>query len=158
MAISRIIWKSPFTAKGIPSWTCPTCHTGILEADETDVTIIESESSKTARDHEDWDPEWISGSFIGTLKCNNKLCGESVLFLGQMAVDRDYIYDEDNGHDYSFSEFLYPKAFSPTLHAFTVHNEVPQKIKDAIVDSFKIYWMDTSSCGNKIRVEGGLEG
>jgi hypothetical protein len=156
MAISRIIWKSSFTAKNIPSWRCPTCHNGILEADETDITIIESETSKSARDHEYWEPEWISGSFNGTIRCNNKLCKESVFFLGEMVVDRDYVYDEEYGPSNSFSEFLHPKAFSPTLHAFTVHNEVPQEIKNAIVDSFKVYWMDTSSCGNKIRVVAEL--
>jgi|LNFM01.1.fsa_nt_gb hypothetical protein len=153
MAITRTIWKNSFEKDRVPSWTCPSCQSGNLKGDKTTIKVIESAASKAAHSDEDWDPEWISGHFGGTLKCSNAQCGDLVLVMGKMFVDPDSEYDEENDTmHYIYREFLIPQAFFPSLHIFQIHPDVPRDLASAIVESFKLYWIDISSCANKIRI------
>ncbi len=152
MPVTRTIWKSPFTLENVPQWTCPVCHKGILKGDKTTIKVFENEASKRAHDNENWEPEWVSGSYIGHLICNNDSCGESIASIGIMMVESDYYFDKDGQEQYTYSQFLYPKSFIPALQPFKVSEEIPSLIRTAIISSFDIYWIDTSSCGNKIRV------
>jgi hypothetical protein len=152
MALTRTIWKNKFTIDNFPSWICPSCAKGILVGDKKSIKTVESFSSIEARNHDDWDPEWVSGSFGGTLKCNNSNCEEPILIIGKMDVVGEQEYDEQFGDwNFTYSEFLFPIAFVPTLHIFSIHSDVPDEIRKAVIDSFKVYWIDISSCGNKIR-------
>ena len=153
MAITRTIWKNQFTVENVPSWTCPTCNSGSLIGDKKTIKVVESIDSKNGRKEDEWDPEWITGSFGGTLKCNNPKCGEAILIMGKMNVEGDHEYDEQNGGwNFSYSEFLFPLAFIPTINIFPIHSDVPKDIKEAMMESFKIYWIDIASCANKIRI------
>ncbi len=152
MAITRTIWKNQFKVNNIPSWICPVCKIGKLIGDKKSIQIIESVGSKKAKAHDDWDPEWISGGFSGTLSCNNHHCGEVVQVIGKMDVQMEYEnYEDDRGAGVSYSEFLSPVGFVPAIHIFSIHVDVPKEIENAIIESFKVYWIDIASCGNKIR-------
>ena len=121
MAITRTIWKNEFTVKNIPSWTCPTCKIGKLVGNEKTIHITESVDSEKAHAHGDWDPEWISGGFSGTLNCNNQHCAEVVQLVGKMNVQMEYgNYDDDRGSGVSYSQFLLPVGFVPTIHIFLI--------------------------------------
>lgn len=152
MAITRTIWKNPFTIDNVPQWTCPSCKSGTLIGDKKTIKIVESVGSKATRGHDEWDQGWVSGAFGGEIKCNNPKCAETVLIIGKMDVQADQEYDEQyGGWTSAYYEYLFPKAFMPALHIFFVHQDIPDSIKKAIAESFKVYWIDTSSCGNKIR-------
>jgi hypothetical protein len=152
MAMDRIFWTPPFTLKSIPAWICPKCNKGTLVPEKDAIKLVESESSKRVRNHEDWEPEWVHGSFGGTLKCSNTKCAEKVLTIGDMNVEMGYEYNPETGEgDPGYYEYLTPMMFAPTIHLFSVHAEVPRNISEAIIDSFKVYWADVSACANKIR-------
>ena len=126
---------------------------GSLIGPKENIKVVESRASQKARSDDDWTPDWISGSFGGTLKCNNVKCGESVLIMGIMSVEDDVEYDEETGMgNLTFSEELFPVAFIPTINIFTIHLDAPGPIKAAVLEAFKVYWIDIASCGNKIRI------
>jgi len=155
MADTRTIWKNSFSTTAVPEWTCPTCEKGVLQALKKDYTVVESPSSKEARQHEAWEPEWISGHFTGLLKCSNEVCADRIVIVGEMSMTEEPDYeDEYEGSGYGFKvvEVLSPTYFFPHLKIFQIHTDVPDEIKDAINNSFKLYWVDTASCANKIRV------
>lgn len=152
MAIKRNIWKDPFIKDNVPSWPCPTCRKGTLIGDTKHIKVIESIESKKDRDEYDWEFEWIHGTFGGTLICDNAKCQEKVLVIGKMGVDSGYEFDEKEGKDRpGYFEYLTPLFFAPTINVFNVHDEVPRDIRNAIVESFNVYWVDVSACANKIR-------
>jgi hypothetical protein len=152
MAITRAVWENRFTEDNIPSWTCPSCNHGKLTSEKKTIKKFEAISSKNARKNEDWEPDWIFGQFTGVLTCNNKKCGDIVIVTGRMNVHGDYEQDEQfEGYDLVFVEYLYPKIFIPPLNIFNIHKDVPKDISNTIRDSFNLFWIDTSSCGNKIR-------
>lgn len=156
--IKRDLYNNSFVHNKFPLWTCPMCDTGHLGMDKESVRIIESVDSIKSRSHEDWDPFWIRGSFSGVLKCVNSDCEESIQIIGTMSgsiVER--IEEDEDGFGYVVSnpnvsqEDLLPLAFFPTLKIFKIHSDVPAAIATAIIETFKLYWIDTEACCNKIR-------
>jgi len=152
MAITRTIWKNWFRTEDVPAWPCPTCNKGILIGGKKDIKVYENVTSAAYRRDSDWEPYWISGHFTGVLKCNNEKCEERVVVSGEMAVDEAHEYDtEFQGWNFSYIEVLKPQIFIPSLNIFQFHKDVPKQISEAIGESFKLFWIDSSSCGNKIR-------
>lgn len=153
MAITRAIFKNSFIANNIHEWTCPTCNKGILRTDNKNVKTYESAGSLKLHGDEAWEPEWMSGIFLGLLKCSNTTCGETVVMTGDYRSYEGHEYDHINDRvDIVVENHLTPTCFNPPLHIFTIHKDVPQAIKEEIVNAFNVFWLDTSSCANKIRV------
>lgn len=153
MAINRSLWNKEFTLDKTPLWTCPYCNQGQLIGNKTNIKIIESENSKKLREDSSWEQIWISGSFGGVLQCINPHCKESIQIIGKMST-LDHCDTNEYGEQISniyFTETLLPVAFFPTLNIFPIHEDVPEEIKNAIIETFKLYWIDMSSCANKIR-------
>jgi hypothetical protein len=152
MSINRLLFKSPFTLNNVPSWICPTCKTGILKGDKKSIKAYESIESKSVHSHEAWEPDWINGAFVGILNCSNSDCGEAVSILGKMnyVEGQEYDYELDR-LDFHYQEELTPLQLYPTISIFQIQEEVPDKIKNIIMNSFSLYWLDLSSCANKIR-------
>ncbi|WP_207514993.1 DUF4145 domain-containing protein [Longitalea luteola] len=150
MAVTRTIWKNWFTENNIPSWPCPSCNKGTLIGDKKDIKSYEAISSQKLHREEDWDPEQIWGQFTGNLKCD--VCEETVVIAGKMAVEAEHVYDEQyEGYNFEYIEILQPNIFVPTLNIFELHKDVPEEVCNAIKESFKLFWIDSSSCANKIR-------
>lgn len=152
MSINRLLFKNSFTVNNIPGWICPTCMTGILKGDNKSIKVYESIESKSEHSHDAWEPNWINGGFVGILHCSNSNCDEKVSILGKMnyVEEQEYDYELDR-LDYHYIAELTPMQFYPTISIFKIYEEVPGKIKEIIMSSFRLYWMDLSSCSNKIR-------
>jgi hypothetical protein len=152
MRSPRTIWKNDFTSENIPNWICPHCSLGILEAGKTDFNIIETEASKRAKKEVEWEPEWINGNFTGILKCSSNKCAEMTIVCGEMSVAYGIAYDEMGNQEYPYSEELSPLLFVPALKIIELDANYPEIIETAIIESFKLFWIDSSSCCNKIRI------
>lgn len=153
MAITRSIFKNSFQTTNTPDWVCPTCHKGLLRAENKKIELYESASSLSIRYDEYWEPEWLHGIFLGLLKCSNTSCNETVVLTGE------YESEEEHEYDYSSDSFnmilkqnLTPTSFNPPLHIFQINKNVPENIQKEIINSFNIFWLDIASCANKVRV------
>jgi len=82
------------------------------------------------------------------LKCNN--CGEIVVASG-MKSEENYPSDEDSG----IQRTITAMSFIPPPKIIEIPKSCPNNVKKIINDSFGLYWMDISSCANKIRI--GIE-
>jgi hypothetical protein len=153
MAITRIIFKNTFQEKSIPNWICPSCYKGALVIVNKSLIFYENANSLSARGHEAWEPEWIKGIFFGLLKCSNSLCNETVVITGNFDSELDYEYNyETNRNEMVLYKKLTPTYFNPPLHIFQLNEYLPSDIHDAIIGAYNIYWIDISSCANKIRI------
>ena len=59
MSIDRRPFENFFTLSRIPSWICPNCKIGVLEAEQKDIKIYESSESKSYHGHPEWDRSLI---------------------------------------------------------------------------------------------------
>lgn len=152
MAITRTTFKNAFQTKSFPEYTCPTCHKGILFIEHKNIKTYESANSISAHGHDAWEPEWMQGIFFGILKCSNGSCGETVVMTGEYVSKEKHEYDYQNDtYDLVVNKLLTPTCFNPAPHIFQLHKELPENINYEIINSFKIFWLDISSCANKIR-------
>lgn len=153
MAITRTIFKNSFQTNNIPDWTCPTCHKGALITESKNVKTFENAGSLSAHGHDEWEPEWMRGIFLGLLKCSNVSCNETVVITGDFHSVEDHEYDYVNDrYDMVVNNMLTPTCFNPPLHIFHINKDLPDNIRQEIINSFNVYWLDISSCANKIRV------
>lgn len=153
MEINRIIWKYGFTVEKIHEWACPTCKKGILIGNRKNFNIQEDNASVKIRTESYWEPEWLSGVFTAIIHCNNSKCQEKVAVIGEMSVEEENIYDEDEyDSGYRAYEILKPKLFIPTLEIFPLNEKLPVQIRINILEAFSLFHADSSSCANKIRI------
>ncbi|MEV5967840.1 DUF4145 domain-containing protein [Kribbella sp. NPDC051952] len=131
-----------FNPANWPVSTCPTCKLGQLMLKDP-VTIIEGTQSKNARDHEDWDPDWINGYFQGVLRCGRSGCGEIVLATGEWAVTWD-----PNGQ---YSDVLRLRFAIPALPLAVPPTGTPLEVIDRIDEASRVVWSDPASAANGLR-------
>jgi len=129
----------------------------VLTTEKKFLNVYESPVSLSYHSHSEWEPSWINGGFIGLLKCSNTKCAEIVSIIGKMNVIEGHEYNEElDRMDYIGHQMLTPLQFYPTLNIFLINKDVPNKISDVILSAFSLYWVDLSSCANKIRVVAEL--
>jgi hypothetical protein len=152
MTIVRTIFKNAFQANNVPDWTCPTCQKGILKSDHKNIKIYESAFSLKERKLVAWKAEWINGIFLGLLKCSNSSCFETVIITGKYKNNETYSNGTANDkNEIIINQLLTPTSFNPPIDIFHINNEVPRQIFNEIKNAFNVYWLDSSSCANKIR-------
>ncbi|HAT3994257.1 TPA: DUF4145 domain-containing protein [Elizabethkingia anophelis] len=152
MPIIRTIFKNEFTLSNIPDYTCPTCKKSLLNKDENNFNLYESSTSLSLKNHEAWEPDWMYGSFLGLLKCNNISCSEVVIITGNYKSFEYEEYDEiSNTPCLDVGNLLTPTFFNPAIQLFQLNENIPEAISEEIKESFKLYWTDSSSCANKVR-------
>ena len=153
MGVTRIIFKNSFQTNNIPDWTCPTCHKGALKTEIKNIKTIENAISLSGHGHDAWEPEWMRGIFLGLLKCSNASCNETVVVTGVYHSEEGHEYEHvEDRYDMVVNEMLTPTCFNPPLHIFHIDKDLPDNIRGEIINSFNVYWLDISSCANKIRV------
>ena len=150
MAVNRSIWKPTF--ESWPTLPCPTCKVGTLSIAEDTIFKEETASSKAARGHEAWDPEWIMQRFMAVLTCANPNCGDKVFVCGKITMDWDYFDTPEGKTSMESYEHYVPHFFEPAPPVFPIPSECPEKIGDELKKAFALIWSDVGSGGNRLRV------
>lgn len=128
----------------LPKLFCPTCEVGLLIWDSKPKSR-ENAFTQRHKDHLNFDYENYALVFSGILKCNNPSCNEPVAVSGEAYIERDYSQDLEPYLEYR------PHYFNPHLKLFNIPQHIPSNITRLLNESFKLYFYDSDSCGNKIR-------
>lgn len=133
----------------VPSGTfiCPKCKEPTLLVDESSFDKVETGYSKVARDHPDWDPDWIIWRFSFRSVCSTKNCGEVCTAAGWGQVDQRY--DDDWNPEY-FKGFNI-KSFWPSPDLIATPKELPTEVKELLEKSFVLFWPDPAAAANALR-------
>lgn len=138
--------RSWFNEEQVPTWTCPTCHVGILKRQGK--FLVHADHKTAQYGGEDWFEPVESGYvFVGHLKCSN--CSENVIVSGVGGIEEDY--DECNNREYV--TVLSPRFFCPALRIINpnVNESVPKNVKTNLEKSFETFWCDSDACVNRLR-------
>jgi hypothetical protein len=95
------------------------------------------------------DPDGLKGHFHTKLKCSNNQCGEEVISIGEYFVteDRDH---PDYQHEH-YKTMVRPYYFLPAIPVFKIPEKTPDKIENAIKQSFSHAFTDPAAAGNALR-------
>jgi hypothetical protein len=147
-----------FVESNTPDWQCPTCMLGVLEVDALGFTQkLDSPSQKLNDDPDPSSAMWeldLKGVFNGILTCSNPRCSENVAISGHFKyIEANTTFGPDDFEGgYQAVRVLIPKYFTPSLKLVRLNNEVPTDIKVLMKQALELFWLDESSCGNKMRV------
>lgn len=153
MPKSKELWLRPnLSVDNCPEWSCPTCKNGHLTLAKEDLLFEETTESKSSHNDPEWEPYWISYMFSAVLRCNNSKCRDIVSTCGKGYVEESMMPIDDNEWAYVANDYFIPEHFSPPLAIFQIVDSCPDSVKKEIVNSFSLFFSDTNSCSNKIRI------
>ena len=142
----RKIWKPKFLKGSFPVWPCPHCGSLSLNLVPATLTDFENAGSRAGHRLEEWSYDWSTFSFNAWFKCGSTCCKQDVSVTGTVEIDEQYEGDAQYIKLYS------PLFTVPTVEMFRVSPGCPDEVKSEIIASFSLYWSDTSSSANRLRV------
>lgn len=145
---NRDLWAGAYASKAFPKFLCPKCATGRLTLDEK-IFVKQPVYSLIESKHPDWEPDWDVERFSLRLICDIVECGEVAHVMGDTTV-AEYYDEEFNG--WGLVSLLRAQAFFPAPPIIEIPNEVPDSVRTEIIKSFELFWVDLSSCANRLRV------
>jgi hypothetical protein len=128
---------------------CPTCEEGKLNI-LGNFAVHETKYAIELQKDLNYDIEELAEKFSGLLVCDNKYCNDIVTVSGNASPVR--IYDEEDYSNQLYYKLLRPEFFSPPLKIFPLKQEYPARVRDILEKSFSLFFVDSDSCGNKIRI------
>jgi hypothetical protein len=145
----RDLWQGAYARNVIPKFICVKCKNGRLVADGTSLVLKQPAYSKEDRNHPDWEPDWDVERFSLRFTCDHAGCGEVANMVGDTTVAECY---EEEFNGWSLISLLRARAFFPAPPIIEIPREVPESVKGEIEKSFEVFWVDLSSCANRLRV------
>lgn len=147
MNINRDSFNESFLLNDTPDWNCSSCYRGKLIFVEKDATVYETNQLKMDFHNDAWEPDWVQKYFVGVIRCSYSKCQEVYTIAGNVKVEQ---YQDERGASFHSDNYC-PQYFFPVLHIFQLPEDISGDIEEAIINAFKIFWIDKSSCGNAIR-------
>lgn len=126
MAFQQKLWAYSFNPKRGPDYPCPHCLAGSL--------TLRKDSVRRAGPYHDKSAKLTDSAFIAMLDC--RACEGSAAVAGYVRKD----------------DILVPKAIYPAPPIIKVPTATPRAVVVELDAAFALFWVDLSSCANKIRV------
>lgn len=123
-----------YSEEQVPSFKCPTCN-------EEDMIPVGEVSNRQSDERSGGDTRAMLRS---DMLCQNDRCGEVgvIVMMGEVYSDCQ-----------SEPEMLYtPSYVNPAPNMFELDRVYPYKVRMLLEQVFSLFWVDHSSCGNKLRI------
>ena len=145
MRIDRDLWRPRWREGDYPSLPCPHCRAP-LNFDNESLSVRTSAHNVDLVDHTDID-EALSG-FSAWLICGHSKCGQHVAVTGLCTYR--YAYDEKG--DTITERVFSPKTLLPGPPLIALASDIPKSVRGMLLSSFDLFWLDSESCANRLRV------
>ena len=134
-----------FCEHDIPAFPCPCCARTLSLVKDSLKTHASAESRYLydvgAIGHDEG-----RGVFALTLECLSRSCQEAVTVSGSCR------YSEYESHgDSEVAAYLRPHCFTPPIHIFPISENCPERVKEALLVSFSLFWSSPPAAGNALR-------
>lgn len=151
--------KKAYASKIIQSNTrteyiCPVCQEGYLNCIDKNITYVDYKShNEELKKYEDYEAEWFKFAFHGILICDNQKCREEIVFAGKSNHEyNSFIHEPSGEFNYINIKHLDIEYIERAPNIIQLKEMYPPIVKEAIKESFKLFWIDMNSCANRIRV------
>jgi hypothetical protein len=154
MTVNIAHWTETFSEQ-LPPFRCPTCQQGTLVEVKGGRTLVQSQRSKRARSHDDWDPSWVQERFTLLLECSVGTCGELVVVSGDTVPAEE----EDEEFGRAWISQLKPRSMFPAPYVIELPQEIPDTVRRELEQAFALFWTDLNASANRLRtsLERGLD-
>src|SRR5262249_55631613 len=131
--------------KQCPPWPCPICRNGAIKLIPSSLSSKETNNSKSARHHEEWDPDWIEYIFTAWGECTS--CKQSFAISGTGGIE--FVMGEDGE---IYETFFAPKMCNPMPDIFDIPEKCPPLVSKEIRAAFSLFWANRPACSGRLRV------
>jgi hypothetical protein len=126
MVFQKKLWAYSFVADRGPNYPCPHCKSGSLKLRKGSIQRVGPYHAKSSK--------LADSAFTGMLDCS--ACEGSVVVVGYVRKD----------------DALVPKGIYPAPPIIRMPAAVPRAVLTELDLAFALFWVDLSSCANKIRI------
>jgi hypothetical protein len=131
-----------------PHALCPSCEQGHLNSEP--LVTVPTADAERLRGDDDWEPDWITGSFHGVLRCSLASCAEPVVVSGDYKVDMELA--PDGKWFGAYAPFVRLRYAQPALSMITCPDATPDAAKAAIAAASLVVWIDPGAAANRLRL------
>jgi len=150
--MERELYRHSFTEENLPDYLCPRCNKGLLRIKDDTLNKIETVSSKQHQLEEYSEFQDIDYTFNCMFECINNKCGEVVACTGHAGVDIEYAVDYDNlSQPNEYYTYYKPLFFYPSLQLIALPKCTPDKVKELLDESFRLFFTSPASSANLVR-------
>ena len=103
------------------------------------------------KDHDAWEPEWMESRFCAILVCNSVKCGELAAISGSVFVEEAHEQDYNGSWNQSYVDLYEPRSLFPAPLPFQLFDEIPDVVKDRLVEAAGLIWQNSEASANQIR-------
>jgi len=114
-------------------------------------TVPDAAYNKEVKADPDWEPGWLRYSFSGFLVCDNLKCKGKVVVAGRMESGTDHYQVGPNEWEEENFKKCFPKYFDRPPEIIPLDDHIPAELREVLIESFRLFWLDAPSCANKIR-------
>lgn len=130
-----------------PSWPCPACQKGMLRLVPDTTKMVQSRKERLDQSDPDHYHAETLDRFVGLLKCDDRLCGETATIAGNYYTHWVNDGSEDGHRDISY-EVL---SVIPSPLPFKIEKAVPKPIEVIIREAACLFWLDHKAAANRSR-------
>lgn len=132
-----------------PNLLCSSCARGHIEINKSNIINAETSSSRASKDHDAWEPWWITSRFCTIGVCNNKQCEEPFIISGISSPEESNTHFTQYGPNYY--ERYKIQYMSPPPLFFEIPATCPNDVKQLIMESFMLFFINKGACVSAIR-------
>ncbi|WP_157001131.1 DUF4145 domain-containing protein [Agromyces laixinhei] len=134
-----------------PRPACPNCQTGYIGFSSP--TETEGYDSASARNHPDFEPEWISGTFLVLGRCENPQCKQAVHGTGDYRVNyARKSYGSENWHQGEhYSSYYTVTHLHPPMLMMPVPLAAPEEVREGIRRASRVLFADAGLAATALR-------
>ena len=150
--MERYLYTDTFTEEEVPDYLCPRCNKGLLRLNKDTLKSVETVDSKLYQRNEYSEFQDMQITFNCMFKCINDKCGEVVACIGHAGVDIECAVDYDNfSQPNEYYTYYRPLFFYPNLQLIVLPKRTPDKVKELLDESFRLFFTSPASSANIVR-------
>lgn len=142
------LWTKEITVDLCPNWACIFCSKGEVFLDAASFLKEATADARAAQKHDDFEHEWTEYTFMALSRCNNVECGQMYAIAGKGSVECERIAD----NKFEYVDSFEIKHVHPSPHLISIPKKTPEAIRNELLASFALYWLDGASCAGRIRL------
>lgn len=147
--MNKSLWTKYITTTYCPGWECPICGEGKIALVPTTLTYKETAASvKEFQNNPHFDPECTQYRFTVWGRCSLTSCHQKFAIAGRGGLSME----QDINGRMTFENYFYPEYCSPMPHIIAIPKNCPDEIKQELIASFSLFWLDHAACVGRVRV------
>lgn len=130
-----------------PRPACPSCMTGYIGF----ALPAEDESHASGRDEPDFEPEWISGTFVIRGQCENPQCQQAVYGTGDYTVGYSQKSHDVEWQGLSYSSYYTVAHLHPPMLMMPIPKSAPSEVREAVLRASRVLFADPGLAATALR-------